>query len=83
MNNAVSRGKLLPVTAAEKPPTEWSEGFLAVLGAWSEDIPRHPQSGEPRDPFEGLIPGDLETMPDVGDDAGVKRDPSLPRDVAL
>lgn len=53
------------MTAPEKPPTEWSEDFLATLGAWPEDIPRPPQASEPRDPFEGLTPEDEAGLDDA------------------
>lgn len=34
-----------------EPVDEWSDEFKKTLGAWSEDIPRPPQSPQ-RDPFE-------------------------------
>ena len=36
-----------------EPPDEWSEEFLAILGAWSEEIERPPQRPitKARDPF--------------------------------
>ncbi|HEX4953284.1 MAG TPA: hypothetical protein VF017_07815 [Thermoanaerobaculia bacterium] len=37
-----------------EPVDEWPASFLAVLGAWDEDIPRPPQPllSELKDPFE-------------------------------
>ncbi|HEY0372855.1 MAG TPA: hypothetical protein VGD79_12680 [Thermoanaerobaculia bacterium] len=37
-----------------EPPDEWSEEFLATLGAWKEDIERPPQQPvtKSKDPFD-------------------------------
>lgn len=37
-----------------EPPDEWSEEFLATLGAWKDEIERPPQRPitRSRDPFE-------------------------------
>lgn len=42
-----------PLPFILEPVDEWSDEFLAVLGAWDEDIPRPEADPLPgRDPFE-------------------------------